>query len=170
MKPFRRILVPVDFSEHSQQALRVAGEMARRFEASVDVVHVYNPVAYPLPEGYALFTREQLDRMFAEFDELLQEMKTVAKAAGAARVETHLRQGVVAQDICEYAAAGGFDLIVMGTHGRTGLSHVFLGSTTERVLRAAPCPVLSVRAQPAESLAAGVKSGEGREVSACCGP
>jgi nucleotide-binding universal stress UspA family protein len=162
MKPFRKILVPVDFSEHSARAVRTAAQLARSNDGSLDLLYVYDPVAYPLPEGYVLFTPEQLERLFAEIQQRLGEMKTLALAEGAPRVETHLRQGITDADICQLARTGSFDLIVMGTHGRRGLSHALLGSVAGRVLRAAPCPVLTVRAEPAERTTRPGKS------EACC--
>jgi universal stress protein A len=149
MKAFRKILVPVDFSPHSEQALRVAGEIARRYEGTLDIVHVYDPIAFSLPDGYVMFTQSQIEELFAVFDEQLGRMKTMAEAAGAAQVDTHVRQGAAATDICDFAQQGKFDLIVMGTHGRRGLSHLLLGSVAERVLRMAPCPVLTLRADSA---------------------
>jgi len=104
VKPFRKILVPVDFSDHSALALQTAAALSRSHEAALTLVYVYEPMAVAVPEGYLLFT---------------------------------------------FAEQGGFDLIVMGTHGRRGLSHVFLGSVAERVVRMAPCPVLTVRAHAA---------------------
>lgn len=166
MKPFRKLLVPVDFSEHSARAVSVAAELARSSGGTLDLVHVYDVVAYPVPEGYALFTPQQLERLFAEIQQRLAEMKALAQAEGAPRVETHLREGITDADICQLAREGSFDLIVMGTHGRRGLSHVLLGSVAERVLRAAPCPVLTVRA-----VGTAVQAQKGHsEPAACCAP
>jgi nucleotide-binding universal stress UspA family protein len=147
MKPFRKILVPVDFSTHSARAVQVAAEFARRYEGSVDLVHVFDPMAYPLPDGYVMFTRPQLDEMFARYDAELAKYQQAAHAAGASSVQTHVRQGPCAAEICDFAREGGFDLIVMGTHGRRGLNRFLLGSVAERVLRIAPCPVLTLRAE-----------------------
>ena len=146
MKPFRKILVPVDFSTHSARAVQVAAELAHRYEGSLEIVHIFDPVAYPLPDGYVMFTRPQLDEMFAGFDAALAKYQQVAQAAGVSRVQTHVRQGPCAAEICEFAREGGFDLVVMGTHGRRGLNRLLLGSVAERVLRTAPCPVLTLRA------------------------
>jgi universal stress protein A len=151
MPQFRRILVPVDFSMHSEAALRLAADLARRYDGALHLVHVFDPVAYPLPDGYVLFTPSQLNELLAQFDRQLTSLKTLALAAGAPQVETHLRQGACATDICDFAKDGAFDLIVMGTHGRSGLSHLLLGSVAERVLRMAPCPVLTVKAPDAVS-------------------
>ncbi|HEU4579479.1 MAG TPA: universal stress protein [Polyangiaceae bacterium] len=147
MKPFRKILVPVDFSTHSARAVEVAAELARRYEGSLHLVHVFDPLAYPLPDGYVMFTRPQLDEMFACFDAELGKYKQAAQEAGTPRVQTLIRQGPCAAEICDFAREGAFDLIVMGTHGRRGLNHVLLGSVAEQVLRIAPCPVLTLRAE-----------------------
>lgn len=146
MKPFRKILVPVDFSEHSDLALQTAVGLSRSYEASLTIVHVYEPMAMTLPEGYVLFSEAQLDRMFEEFKRGLAKQKQTAEAAGAQRVEVQLLHGFAVGEIQDFAEQGAFDLIVMGTHGRRGLSHAFLGSVAERVVRLAPCPVLTVRA------------------------
>jgi nucleotide-binding universal stress UspA family protein len=111
-----------------------------------------------------LLTPQQLERLFAEIQQRLGEMKALALAEGAVRVETHLRQGVADADICQFARTGHFDLIVMGTHGRRGLSHALLGSVAERVLRAAPCPVLTLRAEYA------APEKNPREPADCCAP
>jgi nucleotide-binding universal stress UspA family protein len=153
MKPIRKILVPVDYSVHSREAIRAAAELSSRFDASVTLVHVFElltgieaSLAYSLPEGYLLFTPKQIDDLTTEYRKLLAGAKRDAEAAGARRVEAQQLQGTPAFAILELAKSDGFDLIVMGTHGRTGVGRVMLGSVAERVLRAAPCPVLTVRA------------------------
>lgn len=145
MKPFQKILVATDFSPHSALALQLAADLSRRYDASVTLVHVYEPVVYAVPEGYQLFTEPQLEELFVALQKQLAEQKQAALAAGALRVETQLSKGFAASEICALAEQGRFDLIVLGTHGRKGLSHVVLGSVAERVLRTAPCPVLTVR-------------------------
>jgi nucleotide-binding universal stress UspA family protein len=75
----------------------------------------------------------------------LEEAKGEAQRAGATAVDTKLLQGAVAPEIVDYAKQGDYDLIVIGTHGHTGLKHALLGSVAERVVRLAPCPVLSLR-------------------------
>jgi len=146
MKPFKRILVPTDFSSHADQALRTAGDLAQRYEAAITIVHTYEPMAYTLPDGYVLLSPQQHADVLTEFSKLLAAAKSTALAAGAGKVDIEQLQGIAANEIVEHARAGGFDLIVMGTHGRKGLSHALLGSVAERVLRHAPCPVLVVKA------------------------
>ncbi len=145
MKPFQKILGPTDFSAHALEATRVAADLSRRYAASLTLVYVYEPVNYAVPEGYILYTSSQLERMFAEFEQRLVEARRDAETAGASRVDTRLLQGLVASEITDFAFEGGFDLVVMGTHGRTGIKHLLMGSVAERVLRRAPCPVLTVR-------------------------
>ncbi|HKO90170.1 MAG TPA: universal stress protein, partial [Polyangiaceae bacterium] len=140
-------LVPTDFSVHSALALQTAADLSRRYGASLVLAYVYEPIAYALPDGYLLFSEPQLNSMFGEFEKRLSVEKQAAEAAGALRVETQLLQGVAATEIRLLAERGAYDLIVMGTHGRKGLPHVVLGSVAERVVRSAPCPVLTVRAQ-----------------------
>jgi universal stress protein A len=147
MNAFRTILVPVDFSEHSDRALQTAIGLARTYEGSLTLVYVYEQLALAVPEGYMLFNDAQLERMFEEFRRSLSKQKQVAEAAGASRVEVQLLHGFASGEICSFAERGAFDLIVMGTHGRRGLSHALLGSVAERVVRMAPCPVLTVRAK-----------------------
>jgi nucleotide-binding universal stress UspA family protein len=150
VKPFRKILVPVDFSEQSERALQTAILLARSYEATVSIVHVYEPLAVAVPEGYVLFSETQLQRMFDEFLTALSKLQQSTRGAGVQQVDSKLLHGFAASEIQAFAEQGSYDLIVMGTHGRRGLSHALLGSVAERVLRTAPCPVLIVRA-PAPS-------------------
>lgn len=150
MHPFKKILVPVDFSSDSAQAVRMAMDLALRYEAALTLIHVYEPVAYMMPDANTFFTQPQLDQLFAELRKHLDALQAEARAGGVVRVETRLEQGFAVSEICESAKRMGCDLIVMGTHGRTGLSHLFLGSVAERVLRMAPCPVLTVKTKDRE--------------------
>jgi nucleotide-binding universal stress UspA family protein len=146
MKPFEKILVPVDFSESANQAVQVGIDLAKRYEASLELAHVYQPVGYALPEGYVLITPDQLDEILAEFQKQLAAAKAQAVAAGVAKVDAVLLQGYPIREIVRRATEQKVDLIVMGTHGRSGIPRVFLGSVAENVLRSSPCPVLVVRA------------------------
>ncbi|HWO12893.1 MAG TPA: universal stress protein [Polyangiaceae bacterium] len=145
MKPFQKLLVPVDFSAHSAEAVHVATDLARRYDASLTLIHVYDPLVYALPDGFTLFTQPQLERVFEALESQLAGAKAQAIEAGAARVQTRLLQGTIAGQITEYSARGEFDLVVMGTHGRTGMKHLVLGSIAEKVVRTAACPVLTVK-------------------------
>lgn len=146
---FKKILVPVDFSPNSADAVRSAAEFSRRFGAELTLVHVFQPFASVVPEGYLAYTSAQLEEMLSSFRTQLASAKKDAEAAGAILVHTKQLQGTPAAEIEAFARNEHFDLIVMGTHGRTGIQHMLLGSVTERVVRHAPCPVLTVRGQPA---------------------
>lgn len=148
MKAFSKILVPTDFSSHAALAMQTAADLSRRYDASLTLVYVFEPMASFLPDGYPMLIGPQLDPLFADLERLLADAKRAAEAAGAVRVATDLLHGFAAGEICELATSAGYDLIVMGTQGRTGLAHYLLGSVAERVVRIAPCPVLTVRVAP----------------------
>jgi nucleotide-binding universal stress UspA family protein len=145
MKPFQKILVPTDFSAHSAEAVRFAADLSKRYEASVSLVHLYQPIAYAIPDGIMIFPAPQLADMLAEFQKLLDLARQEALAAGAVQVDTQLLQGVIHSEIVNVARQGAYDLIIMGTHGRTGIKHALIGSVAEKIVRTAPCPVLTVR-------------------------
>ena len=152
MKAYEKILVPVDFTVHSAEAIRRAVDLAQHYSASLALIYVYEPLDYALPEGYALYTPEQVGRLMDEFKERLRAVVHDVEAMGVSRVESHVLNGSAAVEIVNFATEHGCDLVVMGTHGRTGLSHLLMGSVAERVLRTAHCPVLTVKApqEPAE--------------------
>lgn len=142
-------LVPYDFSEHARAALYTALDLGRRLGADVHLVHVVQPPSYVY--GYAAMGGAPPSPLLevAEAREgALQSLRAVAASVeGDAALEAHVVEGDgIAEGLCDVAKKLGADLIVMGTHGRTGLAHAFLGSVAERTLRRAPCPVLSVRA------------------------
>jgi universal stress protein A len=145
MSGYAKILVPVDFSMHSAEATRVAADLAKRFDASLTLAYVYDPLAYALPDGFAMMPQPEIDRLLEALRAQLSASQRMALEAGAPRVDAKLLQGFVAGQIVEFAGRGEFDLIVMGTHGRTGLQHLVMGSTAERVVRLASCPVLTVK-------------------------
>lgn len=146
MIDLRRILVPTDFSKHSQNALRYAAEFAGKFGAELYLLHVVQDLALFVPDAVAVTpplalpvsqltaaAREALDRLAR--DEMLQGLN----------VRQVVREGTPFYEIIQVAKEEDIDLIVMGTHGHAGLVHVLLGSVTEKVVRKAPCPVLTVR-------------------------
>lgn len=150
VKPIRRILVPVDFSPCSRAALEYAVMLAVRMDAAVDVLHVWEPPSY-VPIDTALATigtgspQSLVQMAHAEANEDLAGLL----AALDKRSLTDMGRRVVSGDpvdvILETAGAGPYDLVVMGTHGRTGIRHLLMGSVAERVLRRAPCPVITLR-------------------------
>jgi universal stress protein A len=143
MKPIHKILVPTDFSEHSAYALSYAVDLAKRYDASVTLAHVYPVVNYAAAEGFALYTPEQLAELLTNLSEQLKAEEEQARALGLTRMDSSLLQGEAYKEVLSLAA--GYDLIVMGTHGRTGFKHALMGSVAEKLVRTAPCPVLTVR-------------------------
>lgn len=142
-----RILVPVDFSPHSELALRYATALASRLGASLEILHVVaEPIApsawgseIPIPDPSELRTK-----LTAEAERQLEQYRAIAEGSHV-RTLTTVRTGRPAHMITAHANAGAIDLIVMGTHGRSGLARLFMGSVAERVLRQAALPVLTVR-------------------------
>ncbi|MFN0060914.1 MAG: universal stress protein [Myxococcaceae bacterium] len=145
MKPFQKILVPTDFSRNSDDAVARAADMACRYGASVTLLHTFQPVAYPVLEGAVTFTPKQLTDAMTQSATELEREKASAVEAGVTNVETNVVQGLPGEEIVRFAKKGSFDLIVLGTHGRTGLTRVLMGSVAESVMRNAPCAVLLVR-------------------------
>jgi nucleotide-binding universal stress UspA family protein len=147
---FEKILVPVDFSPTSAAAIRMAADLSRQSQAKLTLLHVFQPLAYVIPDGYLMQSAAEVNALNDSFENQLASAKKDAKSAGAIGVETKLLHGLPAMEIVRFAEAGKFDLIAMGTHGRTGLPHMLIGSVVERVLRHATCPVLTVRTPPAK--------------------
>ena len=145
MERIKKILVPSDFSAHSGEALQFAADLARHYSASIDLIHVFDTLTYALPEGYVIPSADELDRMLKQCQVQLDEERRGALELGAGAVETAVLQGGSVPEIIQFAKEHGSDLIVMGTHGRTGFKHFLIGSVAERVVRTAPCAVLTVR-------------------------
>jgi nucleotide-binding universal stress UspA family protein len=144
---FQRILVPMDFSAQSRGALALASRLAKE-AGPVHLILAHSTHVPAELEAYAAthadFFREKLPaQAAAELERMLGELQDAGISC-----EYVALQGSPEQRIVELAKERGATLIVMGTHGRGGLSHVLLGSVAERVLRLAPCPVLTVRVPP----------------------
>lgn len=150
MHGIKRILVPVDFSECSKAALEYAMFLGRHFGARVDVFHAWSAPAYvspylavqinsdeDAPETLETVARNEANRKMRAF---LEELALPEDRDVGIRIEFGLESDIIK------TAAEHYDLIVMGTHGRTGLSHFFMGSVAEKVVRDAPVPVITVRA------------------------
>ena len=148
------ILVPTDFAPASDAALACARNLAEKYGARLSMLHVVtNPEATGVwtPEVYVPATLEARERIAREARDRVESALT-AEERTRIDVTIQIRIGSVADDILEFAREHSVDLIVMGTHGRRGLSHLLLGSVAEQVLRSAPCPVLTTRA-PADRAA-----------------
>jgi glycine betaine transporter len=138
----RTILVPTDFSDYSERALSYAEVLGKNVGARIVLLHVIDALSFVVTES--LQWEDIYRRLRASAKPLLegQVRKTEKKGLPAAY---DLVQGAPYDQIVKKAGEIGADLIVMGTHGRTGMSHLLLGSVAERVVRLAPCPVLTVR-------------------------
>jgi nucleotide-binding universal stress UspA family protein len=150
MATYRTIVVPFDFSPHASRALERAHDLARQLGADVHLLHVVEPPSAVY--GYPGFTPVPPSPMLLDMREVKQGAIEALRDLAArldplpGKLACHVIEGAqVAEAICGFAEANAADLLVMGTHGRTGLSRVFLGSVAERTLRGAPCPVLMVR-------------------------
>ena len=148
MSAFDLILVPTDYSEPADAALRVAAELARAFKGRLLVVHllpleVYGLGEYPVVSGDGARLTEEKERLRAHIGKVLEGGGTIPAH------EVEVLWGSPYLHIVELAVERKTDLIVIGTHGRTGLRHVLLGSVAEKTVRLAPCPVLTVRADTA---------------------
>lgn len=143
MQTIRKILVPTDFSAHSALALSYAVDLAKRYGASVTLLHVYPVVNYAAAEGFALYTPEQLARLMTQLSDQMKAAEDQARAQGATQLDTSMLQGDAYQEVIKLAKE--YDLVVMGTHGRTGIKHALLGSVAEKVVRTSTSPVLTVR-------------------------
>ncbi len=146
MASWTKICCPIDFSETSRAALEEAAELARRFEAGLTLLHVFEP---PVASADLMVgPPEMFEQTAKDLERKLELWKTEAERRGAKAVRALVVTGAAATETVRFAREGGYDLVVMGTHGRRGLRHLVLGSVAERVVREAPCAVLVVRPQP----------------------
>jgi universal stress protein A len=151
---FRRILVPVDYSEHSKASVRFAAELAGALGSALDIVHVWDKPTYvsdavmvrrPGQEHCSLgeLIRENAEREMTEFLASLALPPTLP-------LSHRLLSGEPASTLVSELKQAGHDLVVVGTHGRTGLAHMLLGSVAEKLIRLSPVPVLTCPPQRAE--------------------
>jgi len=146
--PWKKILCPIDFSEPARAAMTAAVELCRHFDADLTLFHSYQLPGYTLPEGSVVASPKMLQELADQAESHLAEWKAIAEQLGAPKVQTSKGIGDPALEVVEVAKEGGYDLIVLGTHGRTGIRHALLGSITERVVRHARCPVLTIHPEP----------------------
>ena len=140
----QRFLVPVDFSEYANQALEYAISLARKLHAHLTLLHVIQSLPLGGVDMGVTLPYTYMHDLEAEIASAMQAYLEQVTAAGLGG-EIAVVHGVPFQEIVETAKGQQINLIIMGTHGRTGLQHVLLGSVAEKVVRLAPCPVLVVR-------------------------
>ena len=133
------VLVPIDFSSDSLRALYCAIGLAQQFKAKLTLLHVIS-----LPDAQDADMADYLNKVEGELEQDLAIYQKRVEDAGVSMVHAYVGHGLPATRIVEGARFRKADLIVMGTHGRTGLQHLLIGSVAERVIRMAPCPVMVV--------------------------
>ncbi len=142
----RRILVPIDFSESGRVILDYAVDIARDRGAEVLLLHVVGIPVAPFDPAYGVAAAPGLlFELQAGAEKGLSALAATLRPGDREKVRTKVVTGAPSREIVREAREGGVDLVVIGTHGRTGLRHVFLGSVAENVVRLCPCPVLTVR-------------------------
>jgi nucleotide-binding universal stress UspA family protein len=140
----QRILCATDFSPQAKVALEYAAELSSRLGAPLLLLAAFQIPIYPLPEGVMVRTSETISQLLAQTSNDLAAARLSASEAGALEVETVVVEGNPASEIVRVAAERGIDLIVLGSHGRGGISRAILGSVADKVMRTAACPVLIV--------------------------
>jgi nucleotide-binding universal stress UspA family protein len=146
MIDLHRILVPTDFSKSSANALTYGSAFADKFGAELYLLHVVQDLALFVPEAIMLAppmvppVEQFVAAARAALDRAVRDLATAN-----VRIIPEVAEGTAFEEIIRFAREKNIDLIVMGTHGHTGLKHLFLGSVAEKVVRRAPCPVLTVR-------------------------
>lgn len=140
----KKILYPVDFSDYAEEILEYAVALAKKFEAELHLVHVIPDLNYftpyesfLTPENLVAIERNIEGEVEKDFNRLTEKVDIPVKKA--------VKTGAVFIEIIDYIKEENIDLVVMGTHGRSGIEHILIGSVAEKVVRKAPCPVLTVR-------------------------
>ena len=138
-----RVLAPVDLSEQSSMVVDHAAGLSEAYDAPLDLLHVVEEAAYPTVYGIDPMTPSLPDVQ----DRAREALETLAARIDAEpeMVRSHVLTGYAARDIVEFAKENASDLIVMATHGRTGLERFLIGSVAEKVVRRAPCPVFTIK-------------------------
>lgn len=145
MIDLKRILVATDFSQHSQVALKYAAAFGKAFSAEVVLCHVLEKPDFlsqlpPIAEGYFPPNLVEIQEKHARV-----QCEQVLATAGLSQARVLLLHGNPTQEIAKAAKDENADLIIVGTHGRGAIAHILLGSVAEKIVRSAPCPVLTVR-------------------------
>ena len=151
----KRILVPIDFSSYSKHALKYAVSFAKQFSAELLLVYVVEPTIYPADFSFGQIgvpniEKELRTRGAAELNKLVE-----TQVKGQVKAQTLVSTGKPFIEILRLAKEENIDLIIIATHGHTGVEHILFGSTAEKVVRKAPCPVLVVHSPEREFIAEG---------------
>lgn len=152
MPKIQNILCPIDFSQSAMNALDYAIELAKVVRADIKLLHVYEDPLASIPfarTGSAGDPTAPIEIIEEARRKRIAEIERLQAMCASHGVQAKVQEieGTPAQTIVKVAGETGIDLIIMGTHGRTGLSHALVGSVAERVVRQSPCPVLTVRSK-----------------------
>ncbi|HKJ67667.1 MAG TPA: universal stress protein [bacterium] len=145
MVNIKNILYTTDFSDYSKYALPYAVEMAEKFNATLHCMYVVEPVNTPVDFGWTQVNYVELEEQHTEHARKSLEKLVREEIPEHIDRQVHILHGRSFKEIITFSRDAEIDLIIMATHGLSGLSHILFGSTTEKVVRKSPCPVLTVR-------------------------
>jgi nucleotide-binding universal stress UspA family protein len=141
---FKKILCAIDFSEFTDDIVNYAVNITKKFDAELHLIHVipnlnyFTPYeSFLTPENLVAMERNMEGQVEKDFGKLMQKIDMPARKV--------VRTGVTFVEIIGYINEEGIDLVVLGTHGRSGIEHILIGSVAEKVVRKSPCPVLTIR-------------------------
>lgn len=150
MPQITRIIVPIDFSEYSKRAFRYAVDFAQTFRAELVLVYVVEPVIYPADFSFGQVALPSVERELHEKGKQQLDMLIEKEIPDGVAARSLIRSGKPFVEIIQAAKEEHAELIIIATHGHSGIEHVLFGSTAEKVVRKAPCPVLSIRSPERE--------------------
>ncbi|HUI29293.1 MAG TPA: universal stress protein [Candidatus Acidoferrales bacterium] len=141
----KKILVPQDFSDYSLHALKYAVTLAGLFKSELVIIHVVEPIVYPADFSFGQVSIPAMEEEIRKHSEEQLNELVAKEIPDSIKVTSIIRVGKPFIEIVDVAKSESIDLIVISSHGRTGMDHVLFGSTADKVVRKAPCPVLTVR-------------------------
>ena len=142
---FSKILVPTDFSESAAYALPFAVDLAQKYQASLHLLHVVEPIVAPVDFAWGTYSYPDIEKQLSGYvEDSLKRIIAEQIPSGISTTMSNLH-GKPWREIVTYARAEDMDIIVLATHGLSGLSHALYGSTAEKIIRKSSCPVLTVR-------------------------
>ncbi|NQV14648.1 universal stress protein [bacterium] len=142
---FSKILVPTDFSESARYALPFATDLAQKYKADLHILHIVEPIVAPVDFAWGTYSYPDIEKQLSGYVEESMSKIVHDQIPEGIVAETTTLHGKPWREIVSFAKENEIDLIVMATHGLSGLSHALYGSTAEKVIRKAHCPVLTVR-------------------------
>jgi nucleotide-binding universal stress UspA family protein len=146
MLPLTSIVVPTDFSEQSEIAIAYAKEWAVQFSATIHLVHIIEPVVFLMDFRYSPIDLSTVEKQYEEtaHQQLIQKVESIRKE-GISIIPAIVHGGRASEEINNYCIQHAISMICMATHGRGGMEHLLLGSTTERLIRKSTCPIMVIK-------------------------